>query len=126
MDNSLGFPHQSCDYRPQNAAEERYNAAHQKTRHTVERCIGVLKSRFRCLCRQRVLMYSPQKAGAIIVSCVVLHNIMINEKYKLPPEAEINDNMDDDSDDENDDIDPLIAHADGNAARANMIRQHFQ
>ncbi|KAI0235612.1 putative nuclease HARBI1 [Lamellibrachia satsuma] len=31
---------------PQTPAEHRYNASHKRTRSTVERCIGVLKSRF--------------------------------------------------------------------------------
>ena len=75
--------------RANNAAEEAYNRAHQRARHLVERCIGVLKSRFRCLCRQRVLMYSPAVSGNIIISCAVLHNILIEEKYPLPEETDI-------------------------------------
>ena len=67
--------------RPANQQEEAYNRCHQLARHRVERCIGLLKSRFRCLSRQRVLMYSPAKAGAIINSFVVLHNIMVEQKY---------------------------------------------
>nr|XP_054932289.1 putative nuclease HARBI1 [Dermacentor andersoni] len=44
-------------------AEGRYNEAHASMRNAVERCIGVVKSRFRCLQRYRVLHYSPQKAA---------------------------------------------------------------
>ncbi|XP_017479894.1 PREDICTED: putative nuclease HARBI1 isoform X1 [Rhagoletis zephyria] len=33
-------------------AEERYNIAHKSTRALVERCIGLLKSRFRCLSKE--------------------------------------------------------------------------
>lgn len=43
--------------------EINYNRVHRKARHRVERCIGVLKCRFRCLLRQRVLVYSPPTAG---------------------------------------------------------------
>ena len=64
-----------------NQQEEAYNKSHQLARHRVERCIGLLKSRFRCLSRQRIVMYSPAKAGAIINSCAVLHNIMVEQKY---------------------------------------------
>lgn len=84
MDNNRGCSHQF----PQNDREERYNAAHQKARHPVERCIGILKSRFRCLCRQRILMYSPAKAGRIIIACAVLHNIMLSHNIALPPDEE--------------------------------------
>lgn len=74
---------------PQNFAEERYNVAHKTARATVERCIGVLKSRFRCLSRQRILMYSPIKSGKIINTCCTLHNIMIQQGYELPSEEDI-------------------------------------
>ncbi|XP_055707853.1 putative nuclease HARBI1 [Phlebotomus papatasi] len=72
-----------------NAAEERYNIVHKRTRSVIERCIGVLKSRFRCLSKQRILMYSPKRAGAIINSCCTLHNIMVQQYYPLPSEDDI-------------------------------------
>lgn len=34
------------------AKEKRYNSTHKKCRCCVERAIGVLKSRFRCLCKK--------------------------------------------------------------------------
>ncbi|XP_055714952.1 putative nuclease HARBI1 [Phlebotomus papatasi] len=74
---------------PSNPQEERYNVVHKRARATVERCIGVLKSRFRCLSKQRVLLYSSQKAGMIITACCTLHNIMTRENYPLPEESEI-------------------------------------
>lgn len=58
-------------------AEEKYNRHHRKARNCIERCFGVLKSRFRCLSKERVLMYSPVLAGKIIISCIVLHNFLI-------------------------------------------------
>lgn len=57
-------------------ADKHYNKMHAKTRSKVERCIGVLKNRFRCLLGERKLLYSHEKASKIIVSCVVLHNFM--------------------------------------------------
>ena len=79
---------------PRSAAEAAYNAAHQKCRHPIERCIGLLKSRFRCLCRQRILMYSPEVAGTIINACAILHNMLFDAKYPMPPEEDITSYMD--------------------------------
>ncbi|XP_055714404.1 putative nuclease HARBI1 [Phlebotomus papatasi] len=84
---------------PSNPQEERYNVVHKRARATVERCIGVLKSRFRCLSKQRVLLYSPQKAGMIITACCTLHNIMTRENYPLPEESEILDEVSNERDD---------------------------
>ena len=81
--------------------EKKYNIVHKKTRHMVERCIGVLKSRFRCICRQRVLMYSPQVAGRIINSCTILHDIMLLEGHPLPSNEDIEEQLDLNEQDEN-------------------------
>lgn len=67
--------------------EERYNAAHKTARSTIERCIGILKSRFRCILKERVLHYSPEKAGIIISACAVLHNIIFH--HRLPYEEPV-------------------------------------
>ncbi|KAB0793155.1 hypothetical protein PPYR_12775 [Photinus pyralis] len=37
--------------------EAHYNVVHKSTRATVERCNGVLKARFRCLLKHRVLQF---------------------------------------------------------------------
>uniref|UniRef100_A0A2S2PZW2 Putative nuclease HARBI1 n=1 Tax=Sipha flava TaxID=143950 RepID=A0A2S2PZW2_9HEMI len=37
-----------------------------RTRSLIERCNGVLKMRFRCLLKHRVLHYAPEKASSII------------------------------------------------------------
>lgn len=34
-------------------------------------------------------MYSPARAGNIIIACTVLHNLMVRAKYPEPPEREI-------------------------------------
>ncbi|XP_030253201.1 putative nuclease HARBI1 [Sparus aurata] len=52
--------------------QQRFNVAHCRTRARVEMDIGILKSRFQCLCKLRV---TPERACDIIVACVVLHNI---------------------------------------------------
>ncbi|KAK3925206.1 Putative nuclease, partial [Frankliniella fusca] len=58
--------------------EELFTKDHCKSRNSVERCIGVLKGRFRCLLKDRVLHYSPKRAGLIIKACCVLHNMCID------------------------------------------------
>jgi len=55
----------------------------------IERCIGVLKERWRCLKCDRTLHYRPEKAGKIVNACAVLHNFCqlrnVPEPAQLPP-----------------------------------------
>ncbi|XP_055703582.1 putative nuclease HARBI1 [Phlebotomus papatasi] len=74
---------------PRSPQELRYNECHKKAKETVDRCTGVLRSRFRCLAVARTLMYTPEKSSIIINACCVLHNIMIKEGFPLPPEEDI-------------------------------------
>ncbi|CAH1984065.1 unnamed protein product [Acanthoscelides obtectus] len=60
---------------PTDTHEGRYMAALTRTRNCVERYIGVLKNRFRCLLKDRVLHYAPFRAGQIINATSVLHNV---------------------------------------------------
>lgn len=103
--------------------EKKYNVAHKRTRQTVVRCIGVLKSRFRCLLHQRVLCYSPKKSGLIINACAILHNNMIKAKYPIN-ENEIQ--TDDDMIDEIEIVD--LQNSLLNVARnvqKNIVRNYF-
>ncbi|CAN7995371.1 unnamed protein product, partial [Ixodes pacificus] len=54
-----------------------YNQAHASMRAVVERCIGLLKSSFRCLQRHWTLYHHPKVAGTIVVACAVLHNVCL-------------------------------------------------
>ncbi|KAM7299979.1 putative nuclease HARBI1 [Ixodes scapularis] len=65
----------------------RFNKAHSSIRSVVERCIGLLKNRFRCLQRHRALYYHPSTATAIISACAVLHNICLASS-KPEPESD--------------------------------------
>ncbi|CAH2243292.1 putative nuclease HARBI1 [Pararge aegeria] len=56
------------------SAEEYYNRLHAHARSAADRCIGVLKGRWRCMLAHKVLRYSPIKAGKMVNACVVLHN----------------------------------------------------
>ncbi|KAM7311001.1 putative nuclease HARBI1 [Ixodes scapularis] len=62
----------------------RFNKAHSSIRSVVERCIGLLKNRFRCLQRHRALYYHPSTATAIISACAVLHNICLASSESEP------------------------------------------
>lgn len=64
--------------------EDRFNIRLRSIRSTVERCNGVLKMRFRCLCKHRILHYAPEKASKIINACIVLHNMCVEDKFDLP------------------------------------------
>ncbi|XP_064489443.1 putative nuclease HARBI1 [Ornithodoros turicata] len=74
--------------------EARYGSRHRRARSTVERCIGLLKARFRCLQRYRGLHYSPHRASNIVVACAVLHNICMH--WRAPPaDAQGEDDLED-------------------------------
>lgn len=62
---------------------EVYTTRHVQARNCIERCFGVLKARWRCLLKDRVLHYHPHVASKIVMACCVLHNIAL--KARLPP-----------------------------------------
>ncbi|KAG0417351.1 hypothetical protein HPB47_005680 [Ixodes persulcatus] len=65
----------------------RNNSRHVSMRSVVERCVGLLKQRFRCLHKYRTLFYTPDIAGTIISACAILHNICLYVG-KLEPQLE--------------------------------------
>ena len=72
----------------ENAAVERYNSRQKSTRALIERCNGLLKMRFRCLLKHRVLHYKPDVCSKIVNACTVLHNMCIQDNVPLPNEQE--------------------------------------
>lgn len=66
---------------PISPADNKYNKAHIKTRYVIERVNGVLKSRFRCLCR--ILCTKLNTSTLIIICCAILHNIALNYNFKF-------------------------------------------
>ncbi|XP_041039649.1 putative nuclease HARBI1 isoform X2 [Carcharodon carcharias] len=70
-------------------AQERYNRAHVTTRKVVEKAVGALKSRFRCLRSGGTLQYSPVKVSKIVVVCCALHNFALQEGLTLHLEDDL-------------------------------------
>ncbi|KAE8744189.1 hypothetical protein FOCC_FOCC009197 [Frankliniella occidentalis] len=69
---------------PEGTPEYHYTQLHGKVRNAVERCIGVLKARWRCICNDNAVPYRPTKSGLIINACVVLHNILTRMRLPVP------------------------------------------
>lgn len=63
--------------------QEYFNHELCAIRQIIERCIGLLKVRFRCILGERKLRYSPTKVGRIIYSCATLHNFLICNRFNV-------------------------------------------
>ncbi|XP_036340137.1 putative nuclease HARBI1 [Rhagoletis pomonella] len=63
---------------PPGSSESHYNKIHAKARNIIERTIGLLKNRFRCLLGARELHYEPSKVCQIANVAAALHNICIH------------------------------------------------
>ncbi|KAE8739186.1 hypothetical protein FOCC_FOCC015309 [Frankliniella occidentalis] len=72
---------------PHGTPASSYNKLHAQCRNPVERCIGVLKARWRCMTLP--IHYVPGKAGKIINACAVLHNILLEERVPIPVDHEL-------------------------------------
>lgn len=70
---------------PQTDQESKYNAAHIRTRNTIERCLGVWKRRFGILKYMRTKLQTSKK---IIIATAVLHNIAVNSGVSIPNDVE--------------------------------------
>lgn len=70
----------------ENSPESRYNYHHASARNCIERCIGLLKTRFRCLLKERVARYNPAFVGSLVNTCAVLHNMCIDNNINFIPE----------------------------------------
>ncbi|KYN02248.1 Putative nuclease HARBI1, partial [Cyphomyrmex costatus] len=100
----------------------RYTDVHVKARSEIERCIGVLKGRWRCLRKERALHYKPEFAALIVNAACILHNIA--KIYNVPePDLYV-----DDIDQEDEDFLQNINNGRGRAGqevREALIRRYF-
>lgn len=69
---------------PEGSPEHRFNRRLCSARNTIERCIGVLKMRFRCLAVERRARYTPHFMGKVVTVCAVLHNMCLEYNMELP------------------------------------------
>lgn len=60
-----------------------YNDLIVSMRTLVERTIGVLKARFRCILGERQLRYHQTKASKIVHTCATLHNFLILNGFNI-------------------------------------------
>lgn len=68
--------------------EAKYTTIHGKARVVIENTFGRLKNRWRCLCKDRTLHYTPERCASIIMACSVLHNLALD--FMVPdPEDDI-------------------------------------
>ncbi|CAH1977922.1 unnamed protein product [Acanthoscelides obtectus] len=68
---------------PQDTPESRFNKKIKHIRVSIEQCFGLLKNRFRCLLKDRVLHYAPKTCAKIVNSCAVLHNLCLENNIPL-------------------------------------------
>lgn len=77
-----------------NSPEAAYNQKQMSCRSLIEQCNGVLKMRFRCLLKHRVLHYTPPTASKIIYTCAILHNMCITGNVPLPQDDDYDEELD--------------------------------
>lgn len=63
--------------------EARYNYHHASAQNTVEKCISLLKMRFRSILKERTAKYTPRFVSDIVTCCAVLDNMCINNNVPL-------------------------------------------
>ena len=101
---------------PGNDSEKAFNAAHCRTRNTIERIFGWWKRRFHVLHSE--ISMKPAKVCKIIGACTILHNIALS----------LREEMEDDDDDQNDNAALNVAYRgpeDGRAIRNFITVPYF-
>ncbi|XP_017479519.1 PREDICTED: putative nuclease HARBI1 [Rhagoletis zephyria] len=103
---------------PNTSKEQKYNRLHGSARNCIERAFGVLKSRFRCLLKHRVLHYSHETSALVVSTCVILHNIMTKAGIML---NEVEDEVAEDFDSPNNAVDSSQYIREGERTRSRYI-----
>ncbi|XP_024867004.1 putative nuclease HARBI1 [Temnothorax curvispinosus] len=105
---------------PMGSPEFRYTQHITTARCAVERCIGILKGRWRCLRKERALHYQPEFAAHIVNACCVLHNIAV--KWRIPPNEIYLEDIDQEA--------PIpcndVNENDAEQIRRNIVRWYFE
>ena len=71
------------------AGQAKCQKAHTKTRNTIDRALGLCKTRFRCLdVSGGSLQFKPSNCCTIITATAVLHNMCIVDNMALPVNAD--------------------------------------
>ncbi|KAJ8940307.1 hypothetical protein NQ314_010754 [Rhamnusium bicolor] len=92
----LMVPFHENAQQPQNDGRENFNRSLRQARCIIERCIGLLKMRFRSIMQERRARYDPHFMGKIVNCCACLHNICVernipfNEPQPFPPAPDEN------------------------------------
>ena len=61
--------------------ERAYNKWHKSTRSLVERTIGILKQRWRCLdASGGYAHHTPERVARIVIACACLHNCAVEDR----------------------------------------------
>lgn len=102
---------------PTTPGEIRYNSKHKRARSAVERCIGMLKMRFRCLTKP--LMFRPERCSKIIVATACLHNYALSNNINLVEEEYIHE------EENGQNQHPMQANIDAQNARQDLVRRVF-
>jgi hypothetical protein len=67
---------------PINSKDKTFAEAQEAARKDVERCFGVLRSKFRII-QQAGRLWSPQDINTIMRACIILHNMIIESERDM-------------------------------------------
>lgn len=110
------------------AAERHFNRDIRSIRQIIERVIGILKMRFRCILGERQLRYHQTKSAKIICACATLHNFLIDHRYNIFHDIDENDlrNLIDMNNDRLIDVLPVGVNRINGIARRNELVAMYQ